>query len=135
MSDGKDLAIWAVGAECSTALETAAALERELGITCRVVNARFLKPLDTAALKEDAAAMPLVTIENTLAGTGLDGLADRLLISEKHRGILHFAWPDGETVPHGSGAELRKLAGLTVPQIVRSVREHFFPDAKEQEQS
>ncbi|MBQ9338160.1 MAG: 1-deoxy-D-xylulose-5-phosphate synthase [Lentisphaeria bacterium] len=134
LRDGKDLAIWAVGAECAAALATADTLERELGITCRVVNARFLKPLDTAALKEDAAAMPLVTIENTLSGTGLDALADRLLISEKHRGILHFAWPSGQTIPHGAGPELRKQAGLTVPQIVRSVREHFFPGAKEQEQ-
>ena len=134
LRDGKDLAIWAVGAECSAALETADMLERELGITCRVVNARFLKPLDTAAMKEDAAAMPLVTIENNLAGTGLDAMADRLLISEKHCGVLHFAWPAGHPVPHGATAELRRQAGLTAEQIARTICGHFFPDAKEQEQ-
>ena len=127
LREGKDIALWAVGSEVKTALETARILERERGISCRVVNTRFLKPFDAETMKKDAASMPVVTLENTLAGTGLDMLTDRLLISEKHGGILHFAWPAGEVIPHGSISMLREKFGLTPPQLAQTIQTCFFP--------
>ena len=124
--EGSDLALWAVGSEIRTALETADLLQARSGLNCRVVNVRFLKPLDGGALKKDAASMPLVTIENTLAGSGLDMLSDRLLVSEKHCGVLHFAWPAEELIPHGSAAGLREKFGLTPRQMASIIRQRFF---------
>ena len=131
--DGSDLSIWAVGREVKTALETADILKEKAGISCRVVNVRFLKPLDTEQLRADALKMPLVTFENTLLGTGLDVLADRLLIGEKHCGILHFAWPQEEKIPHGTEAELRAQFGLTAEAAALTVRSRFFEKSAEQE--
>ena len=134
LCEGSDLAIWAVGSEVKTALETAEILKRERKISCRVVNVRFLKPLDREALKKDAARMPLVTMENSLAGTGLDMLSDRFLISEKTCGVLHFAWPEEELIPHGSNEFLREKAGLTAPQMARIIQQRWFADSTQQEQ-
>ncbi len=131
--DGSDLSIWAVGREVKTALETADILKEKAGISCRVVNVRFLKPLDKELLRADALKMPLVTLENTLLGTGLDVLADRLLIGEKHCGILHFAWPQEEKIPHGTEAELRAQFGLTAEAAAQTVRSRFFEKSAEQE--
>ncbi|MBO4631655.1 MAG: 1-deoxy-D-xylulose-5-phosphate synthase [Lentisphaeria bacterium] len=133
--EGGDLALWAVGSELRTALETADLLKSQFGLDCRVVNVRFLKPLDGESLKKDAAAMPLITIENTLAGSGLDMLADRLLVSEKHCGVLHFAWPSDELIPHGSAAVLREKFGLTAQRMVPIIHKRFFADSTEQEQA
>ena len=130
--EGRDLALWAVGREVRTALETADILKKS-GISCRVVNARFLKPLDSELLREDARKMPLATFENTLSGTGLDILCDRLLITEKHCGVLHFAWPAEEQIPHGSEAELRKRFGLTAEAAAETIRSRFFDQTAEQE--
>ena len=124
--DGKDLAVWAVGKEVGTALAAAEQLRKELGISCRIVNTRFLKPFDSETLRHDALIMPVVTLEDNLAGTGLDAIADRLLISEKHCGILHFAWPDDRLIPHGTDARLREKFGLSAPQIAQKIRERFF---------
>ena len=134
LREGSDLAFWAVGSEVKTALDTADILTRELGISCRVVNCRFLKPFDSEALQKDAASMPLVTIENTLAGTGMDVLADRLLVSGKHCGVLHFAWPADTLIPHGSVALLREKFGLTAQRLSQSIRARFFAQSAKQEQ-
>ena len=132
LRDGTSLSLWAVGAEVKTALETAGILEREAGLSCRVVNARFLKPFDADSLRQDARTMPLVTLENTLAGTGLDMLADRLLISEPHHGVLHFAWPDDLPLPHGSSEVLREKAGLTPSKLAAAIRQRFFQSTRQE---
>jgi len=135
LREGKDLALWAVGCEVKNALDTAEILHRELNLSCRVVNVRFLKPLDRDLLKNDAAAMPLVTMENTLEGSGLDMLADRLLVSEKHHGILHFAWKADTRIPHGSSSVLRKQFGLTPEQMAGTIRDRFFSPSTPKEQA
>ena len=132
LREGTDAALWAVGAETGTALEIADLLRSD-GISCKVVNTRFLKPLDKDALLRDARKMPLVTLENTLSGTGLDMLADRMLISEKHCGILHFAWPADTPIPHGSSNDLRKEFGLTAAAEAETIRNRFFANTQEQE--
>ena len=135
LREGKDLALWAVGCEVENALDAAEILRRELGLSCKVVNARFLKPLDRGTLEKDAASMPLITMENTLEGTGLDMLADRLLISKKHHGVLHFAWKADVRIPHGSGPALRKQFGLTPEQMAETIRQRFFPPSTPKEQA
>ena len=127
--EGRDLALWAVGREVKTALEAADIL-KGYGISCRVVNVRFLKPLDSELLRDDARKMPLVTFENTLSGTGLDALSDRLLIAEKHCGILHFTWPAEEQIPHGTEAELRARFGLTAEAAAETIRNRFLTELK-----
>ena len=61
--EGSDAVIWAVGRECELALKVAEDLQSK-GLSIKVVNARFLKPFDEEALLEDAAKMPVITLED-----------------------------------------------------------------------
>ena len=124
--EGNDLVIWAVGREVGTALQAADLLEKEHGISCRIVNPRFLKPLDSARLLCDAAELPLVTLEDTVSGTGLDMLSDRLLINETHHRILHFAWQEDTVIPHGDVSHLRNQFGLDAVRIAERIWNEIF---------
>ncbi|OQA83612.1 MAG: 1-deoxy-D-xylulose-5-phosphate synthase [Lentisphaerae bacterium ADurb.Bin242] len=119
---GSDLVLWAAGHEAKTALEAALRLEKEHGLSCKVVNARFLKPFDEAALKADAGTLPVFTLEDNLAGGGLDSIADRLLVNEKHHGVHHFAWPSDRIIPHGTLPKLREKFGMNVDSIVAKIQ-------------
>ena len=116
--DGSGMAIWAVGREVGTALEVAELLD----CPCRVVNARFLKPFDQELFLNDAAKMPVFTIEDNLEGTGLDHIADKLLINAGHHGVHHFAWPADRIIPHGTLSCLRKKFGMTPEAIAGRIR-------------
>lgn len=121
--EGTELALWAVGREVKTALEVADLLEKEHHVSCKVVNTRFLKPFDREHLEADASQMPLFTLEDNLAGTGLDAITDKILIQQKHSGVHHFAWPEDGIIPHGSTANLRKKFGMTPDIIIRRILE------------
>lgn len=111
---GRDLAIWALGAEVATALKAADILAAE-GVDAAVVNTRFVKPLDTELLLRHAAAMPVATIEDHSLRGGL-AAAVREALAESGGGCLGFGWPD-EVMPHGKVSELRRMYGMTPESI------------------
>ena len=126
LREGGDLAILAVGSMVAPSLAAATALE-EKGIQARVVNVRFVKPLDPA-LAEHALSTGrvLVVEENTRAG----GLGGAILEAFNDAGILgevrvrRMGLPD-RFVEHGSIDVLRSLCGLDAPSIVEEA-EHLF---------
>lgn len=108
-----EVEIWAIGAEVTNALHLADQLETH-EIRAGVVNARFVKPLDTELLLESVKASKLiVTLEdNVLMG----GFGSAILEALQENNCLHpverFGWSD-QFVDHGSSvAELR--VGLDV---------------------
>ncbi len=126
LREGGDLAILAVGSMVAPSLVAAEALE-ERGIQARVVNVRFVKPLDPA-LAEHALSTGrvLVVEENTRAG----GLSGAILEAFNDTGTLgevrvrRMGLPD-RFVEHGSMEVLRSLCGLDAPSIVEEA-EHLF---------
>ena len=126
---GGDLALVALGSMVGPALEAADALER-LGVDATVVDARFLKPLDEAAILAVARrAGHVVTIEEAARIGGL-GSAVAELLAERGPAdgieLLRLGLPD-EFVDHGTQAALRAKVGLDTRGIIRSVRA-AFPD-------
>lgn len=112
ISEGRDLAILAIGRGVELALETAALLG-EKGVNAAVVNMRFLKPLDEALLLRMAARSPrLVIVEE---GTALGGLGSAVLESLAARGVKAevevMAVPDN-FVEQGNINRLFELIGL-----------------------
>ena len=111
-------ALWALGDMLPAALETARLLAAR-GIAAELVDARFVKPLDTALLADELArgAALFATFENAVATGGLgtavgEALMDARSASARH--VLRFGWPDDEFVPHaGSNRELFARFGLT----------------------
>lgn len=121
--EGKHAAILAVGPMVQLAEEAAAALAKEQ-LQVRVVNARFLKPLDEPMLDRlRQEGIPLLTVEE---GASRGGFGSAVLEYLCETGGLHsrigvMGVPD-RFVEHGSVKEQREEVGLTVSEIVRRVR-------------
>jgi 1-deoxy-D-xylulose-5-phosphate synthase len=124
MRRGRDLAILAIGATVTPALEAAHKLA-ERGIKATVVNARFVKPLDAELIKELAGSTKrLITVEENTVSGGFGSSVIELLqqagicdIQVKTIGI-----PD-EFVEHGSQAQLRAKYSLDAEGIVSKALE------------
>ncbi len=124
LCEGMDLAIIGIGATLAAALGAAAELRKD-GIAARVVNARFVKPLDVELICKTAKEIKHIVIveENvlmggfgsavleTLAGNGINDVQVRLL-----------AIPDA-FVEHATQQELRHIAGIDKDAILAAARE------------
>ena len=119
LSEGKDVAIWAMGREVFTAMQVAELLKKH-DLSAVVVNVRFIKPLDSELLIKHAENMPVVTIEDCQKSAGLASLVDEVLADSEHQGVQHFGWGD-EFVPHGAVAEIREKEGMTAEKIAEAV--------------
>lgn len=109
---GKDITIIAVGNFLHTALRTADLLEEE-GISCEVINPRFIKPLDRSLLKQSIARTGRVVVMEDGIASG--GFGSSVLEFISNEGIaakaLLLGFPD-EPVPHGSREQLYGKYGL-----------------------
>lgn len=103
LKDGSDAAIFAIGSSVGDAYLAANMLEKA-GISCAVLDMRFLKPLDTALVKKYIDKCPICAAaeENVISG-GLFS-AVRAVADKK---IIPFALPN-EPVHQGSVDEIKK---------------------------
>lgn len=129
---GTDIALVAVGNMAETAVEVRERLS-ELGFNATLVNARFVKPIDTVLIDSLPEKHHLiVTIEeNILAG----GFGERITeyVMKNHHDIrtINCAIAD-RFVEHGDIASLRKLVGLDAESIVdRIIKECQTVDAEQ----
>ncbi|MCR8642406.1 1-deoxy-D-xylulose-5-phosphate synthase [Paenibacillus sp. N1-5-1-14] len=119
---GKDAVVLAVGPMVEIA-EKAAAFLNEEGIGLRVVNARFIKPLDKLMLNSIAKEhIPVITMEEgaTLGGFGsaVSEYYAEQQVFDVH--MHHMGVPD-YFIEHGSVAEQRLEVGLTTEELVAAV--------------
>jgi 1-deoxy-D-xylulose-5-phosphate synthase len=121
LRDGADGTFLAVGTMVGVALAAADLLAHK-GIAMGIVNARFIKPLDTRMLERLAGdCRLLVTVEeNTLAGgfaSQVAGfLADRGWLDKSGHRLIRLGLPD-EFVEHGARETLLEGAGLTAARV------------------
>jgi 1-deoxy-D-xylulose-5-phosphate synthase len=123
LSDGKDVAIIAIGSTVYPSLEAASLLENE-GIMATVVNARFVKPLDRELILSAARNCgALVTVEENALQGGFGSAVLELLSDEGIAGLKlkRIGIPD-RFIEHGSQAELRKMLGLDAEGIAASIK-------------
>jgi len=121
LREGSDLAIVAIGSRVYPSLKAGLKLEKE-GISARVINARFLKPLDTHLLIETAKKFHLiVTVEEGISEGGF-GSAVRELIGNYgiQTRILSIGIKDG-IVPVGDSKNLLRIYGLDEEGIFNTV--------------
>jgi 1-deoxy-D-xylulose-5-phosphate synthase len=112
---------WALGDMLPLARQ-AAALVRASGFAAGVVNARFVKPLDEALLRQQAATARLVaTVENgAVAGGFGSAVAEALSACGVAVPTLAFGWPD-RFVEQGTTEGLRAACGLTPEAMAAAV--------------
>ena len=121
LSAGEDAMILAVGRMVETALSAAIKLVGR-GVRCGVIDARFIKPMDEAMLRETAERHPLlITLED---GSALGGFGSAVLEKLADWGIqtdvITLGIPDRfieQDTPTGQMAD----CGLSVPQVVEKV--------------
>lgn len=125
-----DVRIWALGDMVETALMAADQLS-SLGVTAGVVNARWVRPLDTDLLEKHAETCRfIVTIENGVVAGGFGSAVQEALSDMEWEGeVLRFGWPD-EFIPHGSTEILMKEHGLLPEQIARRVADHVLKTSR-----
>ncbi len=121
-SEKPDLVFVALGTMVPVALQVAGEMAGE-GVSCSVINARFVKPLDEKLLlKEMERGRAVISMEeNVLAG----GLGEALLRLMANAGLSRpmrlLGAPDA-FVSYGSQADQLESAGLTAPQVLATAR-------------
>ena len=112
LRSGKDVALLALGSMVFPALKAAEQLARE-GLEATVVNARFVKPIDEAMVKQAASLGALVTLEEAQIAGGFGSAVSETLSALNLAGVPHLCigLPDG-FVEHGKRSELLTLCQL-----------------------
>ncbi len=121
---GSDGVILALGSMVMPALEAAGLLEEQHGIRLTVVNARFVKPLDSGLILELAGKFDsLVTIEENALQGGFGTAVLELLEEHDLSGtrVLRLGYPDSY-IPQGEQHELRAMLGLDPAGISTTIR-------------
>lgn len=127
----EDIAIFFVGHMASLAENVRTRL-KDIGYSCSLVNARFVKPLDHDVLEQMAGEHGLfVTIEeNVLTG----GYGEQVLehVSRARLGVhvLNIGIPD-DYIEHGNVDVLRREVGLDEETIVKQIITEYVTIRKE----
>jgi 1-deoxy-D-xylulose-5-phosphate synthase len=118
VQDGHHAAILAIGPMVQVAQQAAELLRRD-GLLVRVVNARFVKPLDERMLDRLAKEnLPLLVLEEGAVHGGLGGavLEYYALTGQHHVQVQLMGVPD-RFIEHATIAEQRAEAGLTADNV------------------
>ncbi len=114
-----DFAIIACGERAITLAMNAADSLNTSGISVDVINARFIKPLDTQML-DGVKAKHIITIEDNMLIGGLGSLIDGYF-SQGNKQIKNFAYSD-KFVPQGDVGELMSDFGVSSEEIVNFIK-------------
>lgn len=123
LKQGNDAVILTFGTTIPLALEASAQLEA-LGMSVRVVNARFIKPLDESMLQDIfKQEIPILTIEEHVLQGGFGSAV--LEYAEEagfHNTVIDRMGIPDKFVEHGSVSELWEEVGLTTEQAVSKLK-------------
>jgi 1-deoxy-D-xylulose-5-phosphate synthase len=122
LREGDQMLLVAIGTMVAPAVAAAALLEAE-GVSCAVINARFIKPLDRELIGLWARkARKVVALEEGCAPGGFTSAVAELLADEDiRRPLLRCAVPD-HLVQHGDQVRLMDEQGLSVAALHRRIR-------------
>ena len=104
---------------------------KEKGQPCTLVNARFVKPLDTDMIDRLCKTHKLiVTMEENVLRGGM-GMYVTKYIHEKHPEIrvIQIALPDAY-VEHGNVSVLREMLGINSDSVIRRIETEFLNEKR-----
>lgn len=123
LREGSDVALIAMGATVVLALEAAARLAEEQ-ISVRVINMSSVKPIDRdAILAASNETRAIVTIEEHNVIGGLGSAVAEVLVTFPHRVPMRMIGLQDTFAQSGSYAELFERYGLSVPNVIRVIKE------------
>ncbi|SFA44867.1 1-deoxy-D-xylulose-5-phosphate synthase [Parageobacillus thermantarcticus] len=123
LREGRDLAILTFGTMISMALEAAEKLAKE-NISVKVVNARFIKPMDEEMLHDLLESnIPILTIEEAVLQGGFGSAVLEFAHDHGyHQTVINRMGIPDRFIEHGSVKELLKEIGLTTAHIIDRVK-------------
>jgi 1-deoxy-D-xylulose-5-phosphate synthase len=129
LREGLDLAIIAIGSIVNHAVSAAEKLSKE-GLSIKVINARFVKPLDEELIIKTAATIKkIITIEENVLQGGFGSAVLELLAEKNVTDVMvrRLGIPD-EFVGHATQSEQRHKYGLDEEGIILTVKEMLSRD-------
>lgn len=131
----EDIAILAVGSMVKTAEEVRHKL-KDMGYSCSLVNARFIKPIDTEIIKElSREHRLLVTMEENVRSGGYgEKVRDFVQDYEIPVHLLTVALPD-EYVEHGNVALLHEEVGIDAESVTKRIVSRYAACPKEDDRA
>ena len=122
--EGEDVAILAFGRMVGQALSAADALA-EQGVSARVVDMRWVKPLDVQAIQAAAETKLVVTVEEGVIAGGVgEGVLGEMARMGLHTPALNLGIQDAFVTQGGVGQLLHEQ-GLDAEGIAASVQERY----------
>ncbi len=119
--EGADVAVLAFGDRVASALEAAGELAEE-GIDVRVVDMRWVKPLDEEAIEAAAGTRLIVTVENGIKSGGAGAGVLEVLSNRGLQVPTTLLAIDDKVVLHGKPDELLADLGLDAAGIAAAIR-------------
>ncbi len=122
LTEGDDVALLAVGSMVDYSLNAVEILQK-VGISAKVINMRFIKPLDEKLLAAIAEKYSkIITLEeNSIVGGFGSGVLEYLSENNFKNDVLRIGLPDGY-VDHGTQAELHKILKIDAEGIAEKVK-------------
>jgi 1-deoxy-D-xylulose-5-phosphate synthase len=123
LKEGSDITLMACGPLVYTALMAASDLEKE-GISCSVVNGRFVKPMDREIIVSlSSLSRRVLTLEeNSIVGGFGSGILEVLSEEGVAAEVKRLGMPD-RFLRHGSPSTLRTHLGLDPEGIKKTVKQ------------
>src|SRR5699024_8194037 len=101
ISSGEDIALISFGPTLDLAIDAAAAM-KESGISVRVINARFLKPVDEEMLFSlGASNIPVLSVEEAILNGGLGSMIATFMADHGFHNPIKRIGIDNEYIEHG----------------------------------
>jgi len=130
---GSFCAIWAIGDFVQIALSIADQFKKKYGVKITVVNARFIKPIDSNTLLQHAKSHDsIITMEdNVLMGGFGSAMLEELERNDITIPFKRFGWPD-KFIEHGNSVEeLRSKVGLDRKSLEHSIERFLSLQSQE----
>jgi 1-deoxy-D-xylulose-5-phosphate synthase len=129
VQEGNDAVIFAIGTMVQPALEASKNLAEDEHLSVAVVNARFVKPLDTELILEFARkTAKIVTIEEHVLQGGFGSAVLELLHAQGlHQIMIRCIGLPDQYIEHGSQSILRHKYGLDAEHIQQVILEMVKP--------
>ncbi|UXS28238.1 1-deoxy-D-xylulose-5-phosphate synthase [Staphylococcus delphini] len=123
LTEGQDVALISYGPTLATLVKVAKTLA-EQGIQARVINARYIKPMDTTVLDDlGAKNTPVVTVEEAMLNGGLGSQIANYFTDHGYTNRIKRLGIDDEYIEHGDVDQILEDLGLTHDPLVHTIQQ------------
>ncbi|GAB0267139.1 1-deoxy-D-xylulose-5-phosphate synthase [Staphylococcus pseudintermedius] len=123
LTEGQDVALISYGPTLATLVEVAKTLA-EQGIRARVINARYIKPMDTTVLGDlGTKNTPVVTVEEAMLNGGLGSQIANYFTDHGYTNRIKRLGIDDTYIEHGDVEQILEDLGLTHDPLVHTIQQ------------